>query len=128
MASWCVAATLAHQPTLDEQARKRVHDKALRAPMVVVVVAEVTPEHKVPVTEQVMATACAAEHIMLAAQALGLGAMWRTGDMARNVQVKQALGFAAKDEIVAFIYLGTPDGEQRVRLTQDASSLCRTLP
>lgn len=114
-------------PAMDERACERIRNKPKRAPMIITVVAEVTPDHKVPVLEQVMAAACAAEHIMLAADALGLGCMWRTGKMARSPVVKQVLGFADKDEIVAFLYLGTPkEGKSRELL--DPQDFVRQLP
>lgn len=123
-----VQAAKVGQPALDETALARLHAKALRAPMVLVAVAEVTEGHKVPVIEQVMSTACAVEHIMLAAHAMGLGAMWRTGELAYDENVKRALGFAAKDEIVAFIYLGQPAGDVKGRAPADPVSLLRQLP
>jgi nitroreductase len=123
-----VTASRQSQPDLDEAAAARIREKAFRAPMVIVAVAEVTEGHKVPVVEQVMATACAVEHLMLAAHALGLGAMWRTGPLAQSEQVKAALGFAAKDEIVAFVYLGTPCAEARPRPDADLAGVLRSLP
>jgi nitroreductase len=45
--------------------------------------------------------------MVLTAQALGYGAMWKTGAAAYDPQAKIALGLAAEDQIVAFLYLGT---------------------
>jgi nitroreductase len=44
---------------------------------------------------------------MLAAHALGYGAMWKTGGIAYDAQIKTTLGLTAEDQIVAFLYLGT---------------------
>lgn len=121
-------ASLVQQPDLTTAALERVRDKPKRAPLIIVVVAEVTKDHKIPVIEQIEACACAAEHIMLAAFNLGLGAMWRTGAMARHPQVKQALGFASKDEIVGFIYLGTTDKPWAARTPLDYRQFVRELP
>ncbi len=102
---------LEDQPDADETAREKARNHALRAPMVIVAVAEIEPDHaKAPPVEQIIATACAVENMMVAAHALGLGAMWRTGGWARDNRVKHALGFADKDEIVSFLYLGQPAG------------------
>jgi nitroreductase len=46
--------------------------------------------------------------MVLVAQALGYGAMWKTGAAAYDAQTKTMLGLAAQDHIVAFLYLGTP--------------------
>jgi len=50
---------------------------------------------------------------VLAAHAQGLGAIWRTGDMAFDAHVMQALGLDDKERIVGFVYLGTVVGERR---------------
>jgi nitroreductase len=41
--------------------------------------------------------------MMLAAHALGFGAMWRTGAPAYDASVKHALGRAANDVIIGFL-------------------------
>lgn len=123
-----VAAQLREQPDCDEAALERVRSKPMRAPMIIVVVAEVVEAHRVPVIEQVMSAACAAEHIMLSAFQQGLGIMWRTGKMAFDDQVKQALGFAAKDAIVGFLYVGQPQQPLPERELLNPQDFVRTLP
>src|SRR5208283_5350932 len=61
-----------------------------------------------PRTAQTLAGAGAAQNILLAAHALGLGAIWRTGAPAYSDDVARALGLPAQSRIVAFIYLGAP--------------------
>ena len=79
-----------------------------RAPLVIVVAAVRQPSEKIPWVDQRDAAAAAAENILLAAHALGYGAMWRTGDPCEDGHVKQALGLAADDAVVGFVYVGTP--------------------
>ncbi|MDP3367400.1 MAG: nitroreductase, partial [Pseudomonas sp.] len=43
----------------------------------------------------------------------GIGAVWRTGDMAYNADVAKGLGLAADEQIIAYLYLGTPERELR---------------
>ena len=81
--------------------------KPLRAPLVIVVSAAVRDNPKVPDIEQVVAAGAAAQNLLLAAHALGLGAFWRTGPAAYDAEVKRALGIAEHDAIVGFIYLGS---------------------
>jgi nitroreductase len=88
----------------------RERDKTLRAPLIVVVAARVQAGAKIPVIEQVLSAGAAAQNIMLAAHALGYGAMWKTGEPAYDPQVKEALGLQATDAIVGFLYLGTRAG------------------
>ncbi len=80
--------------------------KVLRAPTIVVVAARIT-QGKIPEVEQVAAVAAGVENMVLVAQALGYGAMWKTGAAAYDAQTKTMLGLAAQDHIVAFLYLGT---------------------
>ncbi len=101
----------------DAQAAPEALNKArgmpLRAPLLVVVVARVQAHPKVPASEQVIAAGCAAHGMLLAAHAQGIGAVWRTGDMAYNAHVAKGLGLAADEQIIAYLYLGTPERELR---------------
>jgi nitroreductase len=81
--------------------------KAERAPLIVVLSAEVQPNPKVPDIEQVIAAGAAAQNILLAAHALGFGAFWRTGAPAYDDFVKEQLSIPAAERIVGFIYIGT---------------------
>ncbi len=89
---------------------QRERDKAMRAPVIVVVAATVQRGHKIPEVEQLVSAAAAAENIMLAANAQGFGAMWKTGAPAYDATVKQALGLDADNDIVGFLYVGTQVG------------------
>lgn len=85
------------------------HAKALRAPLIVVVIAKVRERKLVPAVEQIIAAGIAANNILLVAHGLGYGGMWRTGAAAYDEHVREALGIEASDSIVGFLYLGTPD-------------------
>jgi nitroreductase len=85
----------------------------LRAPLLVVVIARVQEHPKVPAQEQVLAAGCAAHGILLAAHAQGIGAVWRTGELSYNARVAKGLGLADNEQIIAFLYLGTPERELR---------------
>ena len=105
------AALRRREPDAPAEAVQREREKALRAPLIVVVAAHIQKGHKISELEQLCSTAAAAQNIMLAAHAQGYGAMWKTGAAAGDAGVKRALGLAEDDEIVAFVYLGTPLGE-----------------
>jgi nitroreductase len=105
-----MAATLrSRRPDTTPEMLDRERGKPLRAPLIVVVAARVQAG-KIPEIEQVLAVGAAAQNIMLAAHALGFGAMWRTGDPAYDATLKTALGLEPTDAIVGFIYLGTHAG------------------
>jgi nitroreductase len=75
-----------------------------------VVAAKVQRGHKIPEIEQVASASAAAQTIMLAAPALGYGAVWKTGAPAYDPAVKTALGLSAVDDIIGFLYIGTRTG------------------
>jgi nitroreductase len=96
----------AKQPQATEAQLDGERAKVLRAPTIIAVAAHITPG-KIPELEQLCAVAAGVENMFLAANALGYGAMWKTGAGAFDVNVKRALGFAAEDQVIAFLYLGT---------------------
>lgn len=104
-----VEALRRRDPNADAREEVKERSRPLRAPLVVAVCAEVTPDlAKVPPVEQVSSASAATHTLMLAANALGFGAIWLTGANARDPGVKAAFGLTDKDVIVGFVYLGTP--------------------
>ena len=95
-------------PTATPSLLDKERAKPLRAPLIVVVAAEIVEGHKIPAVEQLLAVGASAQNLQLAAHALGFGAVWRTGAPAYDPFVKQALGLKPADAIVGFMYLGTP--------------------
>jgi nitroreductase len=98
----------------DEKALDKARNGPLRAPLVVVVIAKLQDHYKVPKTEQLITAGCAAHGVLLAAYALGVGAVWRTGDLSYSPHVAKGLGLEAGEEVIAFLYLGTPQNPPRV--------------
>lgn len=95
------------------EALSKARAMPLRAPLLVVVIARPQAHPKIPRQEQLLSAACAAHGILLAAHALGLGAMWRTGELAYDARVAEGLGLSGEERIVGFLYLGTPERELR---------------
>jgi len=98
-------------PLAGERALAREREKALRAPLIIVVTTRCDRSGKIPVVEQIVSAGCAAHGLMLAAFAQGLGAFWRTGEAAYDEAVKGALGVSSDDLIVGFIFVGTDTGD-----------------
>jgi nitroreductase len=94
-------------PNLTAEEYDKTRNKALRAPLIIVVSASVQAHPKIPAIEQILAAGAAAQNILLALFARGFSAMWRTGGPAYDVDVKNAFGLGADDALVAFIYAGT---------------------
>jgi nitroreductase len=100
-------ALAAREPAASAALIASERDKAFRAPLVIIVVAAVTENHKIPAIEQVVSAGAAAQNLLLAAHALGFGGMWRTGAAAYDERVKKGLGLKPGDSIVGFLYIGT---------------------
>ena len=100
------ASALRRVPALSEGDLQRERDKALRAPLIIVTACRVVPGTKVPAVEQLLAVGAATQNILLALHALGYVAAWKTGEAAYDPELKKALGLAADDHIVGFVYTG----------------------
>ncbi|ABV37354.1 nitroreductase [Shewanella sediminis HAW-EB3] len=111
----------------DETLQGKVKGMPLRAPMVIVVVAKPKPHPKVPEFEQLLAAGCATMAMQQAAFAQGLGGIWRTGDMAFDKHLHQALGLEGSDQIVGFLYLGTPALKAPIKAKREGAHFVRYL-
>jgi nitroreductase len=108
---------------VSEAQEKTLRGHPHRAPMILVAVASIEPEHKIPVVEQQVAVGCAVQNALLAAEAAGFGAYWRTGPMAYHPKVKSGLGLGANEEIIGFVYIGSPGGEAGKRPSQSIAEV-----
>ncbi len=93
---------------------ERARAKAFRAPLILIVSAKIAADSKIPAIEQVMAVSAAVQNMLLAAHALQLGAVWKTGAAAYDPEIKAHLGLDPIDIVVAFLYIGQPITENAV--------------
>jgi nitroreductase len=100
---------LSRHPESDGTALAAERARPLRAPVLIAVAVDPPSEPKVVEIENICAAAAAVENLLLAAHGLGLGAMWRTGPAARDPRVKEFLGIAAEQDLIAFVYVGYPE-------------------
>ena len=91
----------------------------LRAPLVIVVVASPRADQTVPVFDQQLCAACTVLTMQLAARALGYGGVWRSGWLMYDRGFHREMGFNDREQIVGFLYLGTPGTDQEPRPTAD---------
>ena len=101
-----------HESAVAEQQEDKVINRAkelpLRAPMIIIAIAKYQQHPKVPRIEQVQSAGCSVLAMQQAAFAQGLGGVWRTGYFAQSNAVKLALNLNELDEIVGYLYIGTP--------------------
>ena len=125
--SQIVAAETTLTGELRDDAVRREAAKPLRAPIIVVASTR-TSSDPIVADEDFAATAAAVQNVLLGAHALGLGAIWRTGAMARREGINAFLGLEPHDRIVAFVYVGERAAAlPPVPPDSDASEVVRVL-
>ncbi|MEH6825903.1 MAG: nitroreductase family protein [Motiliproteus sp.] len=100
-------AGLAGDPEMIDARRAKLRAMPLRAPLLVVVIACPQDHPKIPRIEQQISAGAAAQNLLLAAFAQGVGGMWRTGEMAYHPLVMQGLGLTEHEQLIGFVYLGS---------------------
>ncbi len=101
-------STKAAWPEATEDDLRKDREKPLRAPVVIAVAADKPGLTKAKEIENVCATAAAVQNMLLAAHALGLAAMWRTGPSATDPSIKQFFGWEPDQYLIGFVYIGYP--------------------
>jgi nitroreductase len=104
-------STKTAKPEATEEELQTDREKPLRAPVVIAVAVDKPSLPKVKEIENICATAAAVQNMLLAAHALGLAAMWRTGPSATDPTIKQFFGWEADQHLIGFIYIGYPQHE-----------------
>jgi nitroreductase len=98
-----------------------------RAPLVVVVVARAREHEIVTRFEQQLTAGCAVMAMQMAAVAQGFGGIWRSGWLMFDRGLHEALGLNCEDQIVGFLYLGTPSKPPAAAPQVDAGEHVRWL-
>jgi nitroreductase len=98
----------------------RIPDKVLRAPVIVCVIERPHLDNpKVVEIDEHYAVGAAIQNMLLAAHALGLGAMHRTGAATTFPEVRDYLGLGPDELIAGFVYVGRPpDGDAARPMTR----------
>jgi nitroreductase len=106
-----VEALKKREPDAPRETVEKEQSRPLRAPLIIAACAKIDQSRSnIPAVEQIVAVATACQNILLAAHDKGYGAMMLTGLNARDPHIKAAFGLEGPDEIVGFIYIGTPSG------------------
>ncbi|MCL4743973.1 MAG: nitroreductase [Burkholderiaceae bacterium] len=119
-------ALLARDPQASAQDIERAREKAFRAPELLLAIARLVPEHPdVPARERYVSLGCALMNLLLAAHALGFGAMLTGGKALLWDGFASAFALADGEEPVCFVSIGTP-GTARRRARPGAAELLTT--
>lgn len=117
------ARGLERDPTAGEAAVEKDRGRFSHAPLIVVVIARLGPDEKIPEQERLLTAGSVCFALLQAAQALGFGAVWLTGWPAYDPQVLSWLGLGADERVAGFIHIGTPKLEAPERERPDPREL-----
>lgn len=117
------ARTLALDPNAPTAAVEKDRARFSHAPVIIAVIARLTPGHKVPEQEQLLTAGSVCFALLQSAQALGFGAQWLTGWAAYDASILHLLGLQANEKIAGFIHIGTSKLYVPERERPDAASL-----
>ncbi len=110
-----VAASRESDPDAAQQAAERAITKPLRAPYVIAVGVEPSIDPNIPPLEEIAAGSAAVQNMLLAAEALGLAAIWRSGWIAFEPEVREHFGISSRGTMLGFVYVGYPAMQPPVR-------------
>ncbi|MGQ4660079.1 nitroreductase family protein [Lysobacter sp. F6437] len=100
-------------------------DRYLHAPLIVVAIARLGEDAKIPEQERLLSAGCTCFALLQGAQALGFRGCWLTGWAAYDRGVADLLGLDADERVIGFIHLGTPKIEVPERDRPDPAELLR---
>lgn len=101
-----VAAARETDPAVARQAAERAITKPLRSPYVIAVGVEPSDDPSIPPIEEISAGSAAVQNMLLAAEALGLAAIWRSGWIAFEPEVREHFGVSERGTMLGFVYVG----------------------
>jgi nitroreductase len=84
-----------------------------KASHIITAVMKRNAEHKIPASEEIAATACAVQNILLGAESLDIASFWSTGGLAHHEAMKKYLELNEEDMVLGFIYLGYTDEKNK---------------
>ena len=112
---------------LTETQIEKIRAKVLN-PGALVVVSQITSADDFQSKEDYAAVSCAIQNIALAAHVEGLGSKWSTGGITRDDRTYEVTGIEQdKEEIVGFIWLGTPKNVPTIK-RPDFGDVLREVP
>ncbi|MFB9950797.1 nitroreductase [Rhizobium puerariae] len=104
-----LALSLEKTPDLTDAAKDAELTRFTRAPLVVAIVSTAAPHVKIPEWEQVLSAGAVCFNMLLAANAHGYVANWRTEWVAYDGEALQLLGVKPDEKVAGFVHIGSSD-------------------
>jgi len=110
-------------PDLSDAVLDKDRGRWLHAPLIVIVVARLGPDPKIPEQERLLTAGCTCFALLQAAQMVGFRGTWLTGWAAYDREVARMLGLAEDEHVVGFVHIGTPAVDVPERERPDPADL-----
>ncbi len=108
-----IHADLYKQETAPEQFLQKKYDTILHKPdfasHLIVIAMKRGANQNIPEIEELAATACAVQNILLVSAEKKIAVYWGSGGMCYHPKLKEYFGFGEQDKILGFLYLGYTD-------------------
>lgn len=91
-----------------KSSEKKLRERPLLSSAVIAVWMERQKEEIIPEIEEIEATACAIQNMLLTATAYGIGSFWSTPKFIYSEVFREDFGLNSKDRMLGFVYLGYP--------------------
>ena len=119
-------ADLYEQNSMGDKFEQATFDKLLhqgdKVSHVVIAVMKRGSLPKIPALEEIAATSCAIQNILLGATVLNIASFWSTGGMALKPAFKAFLNFGEDDQVLGILYLGyadeLPEGKRNIPIEE----------
>lgn len=94
----------------EERKFAKLKEIPLLASHIIAIAVSPVLKSKIPLIEEIVATSCAVQNMLLTAAAKSIAVHWTSGGMTYTEEMKSFLGCKTKDLILGFLYLGkAPD-------------------
>lgn len=110
-------------PDAGEAVIDKDRNRYLHAPLIVVAIARLGADAKIPEQERLLTAGCTCFALLQGAQALGFRGCWLTGWAAYDEGVARMLGLDTDERVIGFIHLGTAKIEVPERDRPDPDAL-----
>lgn len=121
------AAALEERPDLPPGVVDKVRKKAFAAPAQIVLVASPREGMKIPEWEQTATAACTGFAVVLAAHALGLGAVWKTAGALDGSVLRELFAMTPSERLLGWVNLGRAATDGGSRPSSDPQDFVRVL-
>ncbi len=100
-------------PTDDFKSKtyQKLYDRPLKASHIIGIAMKRGENPKIPEIEEIEATACAVQNMMLTAAFHGIGTYWNSGGMTYHSKMKAFFDLEESDQVLGFLFVGYPSNE-----------------